>query len=81
MKSILSAVVLLASVGTAMACAPAPDCWIAAEPGYLRSICKGYAKKGLTVQEIAEFLEQPEKICMLVAACRHVGVKFKTESK
>ncbi|MGY3482266.1 hypothetical protein ACVW1C_000149 [Bradyrhizobium sp. USDA 4011] len=61
----------------ALACAPAPSCWISEGPAYLRDICRNYAKAHRTVADIKGFLDEPEKIGDFVAACKKQGVAFK----
>jgi hypothetical protein len=65
--------------GTALACSPAPSCWIAAGPAYLRSICSGYAKKHKTLKEIATYVEEPEKIWDFAKACENLKVHLTEE--
>lgn len=62
--------------GTALACAPAPSCWIDEGPEYLRSVCQGYADDHLTLSQIATYLDEPEKIEDFGLACAKVGVKL-----
>ena len=35
---------LITTVGAALACGPAPSCWMESGPTYLKSVCSGYAK-------------------------------------
>jgi len=63
----------------ALACSPAPSCWIDEGPSYLRSVCKGYAKDGKTLGQIASYLDEPEKITEFDRACRRVGVHLKRD--
>ena len=61
----------------ALACAPAPSCWMKYGPTYLKSICSGYAKDKKTLQEIATYLDEPEKVDELSSACRKLGVALR----
>jgi hypothetical protein len=71
------AVMLDATVSAACACAPAPSCWIKEGPAYLRSVCLGYAKDHQTLQQIAQYLEEPEKIAAFGKACEKLQVHLK----
>jgi hypothetical protein len=51
---LLSILVATAQIGTALACAPAPSCWLKSGPDYLRSICSNYAKDHQTQKQIAQ---------------------------
>jgi hypothetical protein len=46
-------------------------------PSYLRSVCLGYAKDKKTLRQIAEFVEEPDKIAAFGAACRKLKVELK----
>lgn len=74
---LLSGVAVLGVVPTAMACAPAPSCWLEEGPSYLRSICRGYAKDNRTLPQIASFVDEPEKVPELAKACKKLGVTLK----
>jgi hypothetical protein len=76
-KLLLTTVAMLAFSAPALACAPAPSCWIEAGPAYLKTICRGYAKDHRTVAEIATYLDEPEKTQDFVKACSKLGVTFK----
>jgi len=78
-KLILVTSVLLAATETALACAPAPSCWIAEGPAYLRSVCLGYAKDRKTLKQIAEFVDEPEKVAAFGDACKKVNVRLKAK--
>jgi hypothetical protein len=67
------------TAGTAPACSPAPSCWMAAGPAYLRTICFGYAKKHKTLKEIATYVEEPEKISDFAKACEKSKVHLTEE--
>jgi hypothetical protein len=71
---LLTAAVLLLTSTSALACAPAPSCWLKSDPSYLRGICRGYAKDKTTVAQIAEYLDEPEKVQDFVKACKKLGV-------
>jgi hypothetical protein len=42
---------------------------MAESPAYLRSVCSNYAKDRKTLKQIAEYLDEPEKIGRFAAAC------------
>jgi hypothetical protein len=77
MKTTLAFAALALGTGSALACSPAPSCWIEEGPAYLRSICRGYAKDGKSLREIATFVDEPKKIQKFAKACRKVGVTLK----
>jgi hypothetical protein len=79
MKHLLMiAAALLALTSVAIACSPAPSCWMEEkQSGYLRSICAGYAKDGRTLKQIAEFVDEPEKVPAFANACRKFGISFR----
>jgi hypothetical protein len=70
---------LLAMTGSVLACAPAPSCWLKLSPEYVRSVCLGYAKDGQTLKQIAQFLDEPEKIGEFAKACKKFHVNLKDE--
>jgi hypothetical protein len=77
---LLSATAALAvTTGTALACAPAPSCWMKSEPAYLRSVCLSYAKDHQTLKQIAMYVEEPEKIAAFGKACERLQVHLKAE--
>jgi hypothetical protein len=63
----------------ALACSPAPSCWMESGPGYLRSVCLSYAKDHQTLKQIAMYLEEPEKIAAFGKACKKLGIYLKPE--
>jgi hypothetical protein len=63
----------------ALACAPAPSCWLKGDPAYLRSLCSTYANYHQTLKQIAQYLDEPEKIGDFGAACRKLHVDLKAE--
>jgi hypothetical protein len=65
--------------GTALACAPAPSCWLKSEPAYLRSVCQSYRKSHQTLKQIAIYVEEPEKVGAFGKACKKLGVHLKAE--
>jgi hypothetical protein len=77
MKKTLLAVALAVIAAPALACAPAPECWMKSDPAYLKSICSGYAKDHQTVAQIATYVEQPQKVPAFVAACKRLGVTIR----
>ena len=64
---------------TALACSPAPSCWMKGGPDYLRSVCSGYAEDNQTLEEIARYLEEPEKIGAFGEACKKLGINIKAK--
>ena len=76
-KTAIMIVALGLSSTSALACSPAPSCWLKSDPAYLRSVCQGYAKDHRTLKQIAEYVEEPEKIAAFGKACRLKGVSLK----
>jgi hypothetical protein len=80
MKWIVSGVALMLTLNPALACSPAPSCWIeegGPKSSYLKGICRGYAKDKRTVADIKGFVDEPEKVPEFVTACKNLGVTFK----
>jgi hypothetical protein len=77
MKTLLITVLLSAT--PALACSPAPSCWIDEGPTYLKEICKGYQKDHRTLADIKTWLDEPEKISEFAAACKQVGITLKAK--
>jgi hypothetical protein len=73
----IAASLLALTSAPALACSPAPTCWMQESKSYLRSICQGYAKDGKTLTQIAEYLDEPEKIAAFGEACKRVGITLK----
>jgi len=42
---------------------------------YLRSVCRSYS--GQTLQEIAQYVEEPENVTAFGKACKKFGIHFK----
>jgi hypothetical protein len=63
----------------ALACAPAPSCWIKGDPDYLKSICRGFAKQGKTLKQIATFVEEPEQVPAFGQACKKLKIRIQAE--
>jgi hypothetical protein len=76
MKRVVLVAATFAVLATpALACSPAPSCWMKSGTEYLRSVCKSY--KGQSLKQIAEFVEEPEKIEAFGRACKKFGVHFR----
>jgi hypothetical protein len=67
------------TIGTAVACSPAPSCWIKSGPVYLRSVCLGYAKDHKTLKQVSEYVDEPEKIAAFGQACKKLHIYLKAE--
>ena len=76
---LVATIVIVTVSGTALACAPAPSCWMKSEPAYLRSVCLSYAKDHQTLKQIAMYVEEPEKIAAFGKACERLHVHLKAE--
>ena len=74
-KTILLAVALVAAAFPAMACAPAPTCWMNSGREYLKSVCVTSARDPGSLK----FVEQPEQIGNFVRACAKLGIKVKED--
>lgn len=70
MRTLSLALASTLAASQALACAPAPSCWISSGDAYLRGVCRGYADK--QISQIAQWLDEPEKIDLLVRACARV---------
>ena len=77
MKTFIAAACIIITATPALACYPAPSCWISEGPAYVKSVCRGYQKDHRTLAEIKKWLDQPEKISDFAAACKRVGVTLK----
>jgi hypothetical protein len=78
---IMATAAVVAMATPALACSPAPTCWLKAGPSYYRSICQSYAKDKRTVAEITAFMsvdiDEPEKVPDFVKACKKLGISFR----
>ena len=63
----------------AFACAPAPSCWMKEDSAYLKSICRGFAKRGQTLKQIATFVEEPEQVSAFGQACKKLKIRLQAE--
>ena len=83
MKDVSIALIAFAALaittGVALACSPAPSCWMKSGPEYLRSVCVSYAKDRQTLKQIAQYVEEPEKIAAFGKACNRLHVHLKAE--
>jgi hypothetical protein len=73
-KIALVAAIVLSAAAPAIACAPAPSCWMRSGSSYLRSVCHGYAGQGL--KDITASLDEPEKAPAFIKACARLGVRL-----
>jgi hypothetical protein len=78
-KFLIAAAALIATIDTALACSPAPSCWMSESSAYLRSVCRGYAKDHKTLSQIAEYLDEPEKIVAFGNACKKLNIHLKAK--
>ena len=72
MYFLVLSVALLVSV-SALACSPAPSCWMEEGQSYLRSVCQSYKDK--TPAQIASYVEEPEKVPAFIQACKRLKVR------
>ena len=80
MKRLLfAAVAIVISAGTALSCAPAPSCWMDECKEYLRSVCSGYARDHKTLKQIAEYVDEPEKVSAFGKACAKLNIRLKAK--
>jgi hypothetical protein len=73
---------LVFTTGTALACAPAPSCWLEPWSGrdaYVLSVCRGYAKDHQTLKQIAQNLDEPEKIGAFAKACERLHIHLRAK--
>jgi hypothetical protein len=75
----LAAVAAMAFSDVAVACSPAPSCWMNESPAYLRSICAGYAKDRKTLKQIAEYVDEPENIAAFGKACKKFKINLRSQ--
>jgi hypothetical protein len=73
--TLVATFVLIVTSSAAMACAPAPSCWMKSDRAYLRSVCEGY--RGRTLKQIAQYVEEPEKVPAFAKACRQFNINLK----
>jgi hypothetical protein len=59
----------------ALACSPAPSCWMKEGPAYLRSVCK--SSQSQAVAEIRKYADEPELVPTFVNACKKMGITLK----
>jgi hypothetical protein len=70
---------VIAAPQAAIACAPAPSCWMKEDPESLKSICRGFAKHGQTLKQIATFVEEPEQVPAFGQACKKLKIRLQAE--
>ena len=79
-KTILAAASIAAlCAASALACSPAPSCWMQSSSEYLRSVCQGYAKDHRTLKQIATYVEEPEKVISFGQACKRLGINLRSK--
>lgn len=63
--------------GQATACSPSPSCWQrwnTSHPTTLKASCRGHARNGDTVRQIADRLNDREKAALFADVCRKFGI-------
>jgi hypothetical protein len=76
MQGLLIAAVALISFGqTALACAPAPSCYMSESKDYLKSVCSQDAKRLID----PAWYEEPDSIPAYIKACKKLGFTIKTK--
>jgi hypothetical protein len=76
-KAILAlAALAVISATPALACSPAPTCWMGESKDYLRSICKQHVQRPLDPGS----MDEPEQVPAFVRACKKVGFTIKVAS-
>lgn len=78
LAALATGAVIVTSQG-ALACAPAPSCWMQGDPAYLKSICRGFAKRGQTLKQIATFVDEPDQIAAFGQACKKLKIRLQAE--
>ena len=82
MKSIMEASTILLCIQliplflfslSALACAPAPTCWMGSSREYLKSVCINSTRS----PDMLKYVEEPEQIGNFVQACAKLGIKVK----
>lgn len=66
---------------TALACAPAPSCWMSdggSKSSYLKNICRSYVQSGRRDEDICQ---EPEKVTQFVQPCASFGFMIKSASQ
>jgi hypothetical protein len=77
MKTLATVALAIAAIsGPALACAPAPTCWMQESREYLKSVCANYSVSGLR----AENLDEPEQMDKFIRTCGKLGIKIKVLS-
>jgi hypothetical protein len=71
--------VVIVTPQAALACAPAPSCWMKEDPADLKSICRGFAERGQTLKQIATFVEEPEQVPAFGQACKKLKIRLQAE--
>jgi hypothetical protein len=73
-KLIIVAIMLTLFGGSAMACGPAPSCWMEESPAYLKSVCQGYARDHKTAGDIRVYVEEPQLVPAFIKSCAKLRV-------
>jgi hypothetical protein len=49
------------------------------DPAYLKSICRGLAKRGQTLKQIATFVDEPDQVSAFGQACKKLKIRLQAE--
>jgi hypothetical protein len=60
----------LLDAGAAVACSPAPSCWIEEGPTYLKSVCREAVQNSDTLK----YVDEPDQIGRFVKACAKLHI-------
>jgi hypothetical protein len=63
----------LLGFNAALACSPAPSCWIEEGPAYLKEMCRQAAKDPNTLK----YVEEPKQIGRFIGACAKLRIAVK----
>jgi len=79
MRTILFPFAVLAMTEAALACGPAPSCWLTEGREYLRDMCKNYTNDPKALKVLAENAEDPNDVPAFIKACKKLHINIKTK--
>jgi hypothetical protein len=74
-KLLVAGFVLACLTGSALACAPAPSCYMTESKEYLKTVCRQDARKPLDPQ----IYDEPDSVPAYIKACKKLGITVTTK--
>ncbi|MGA2054196.1 MAG: hypothetical protein ABSG88_02705 [Bradyrhizobium sp.] len=74
-KILVAGVLLICLTRSALACAPAPSCYMTESKDYLKTVCRQDAKRMID----PAVYDDPDSIPAYIDACKKLGITVKTK--